>query len=86
MFQPVTGTDDILTHSESKRAYLTLLNNIVSSKLAGIFLSDRKCFSYSRYTVLVTSDDAQATKTTLSAYYRACSSLPVIPQIRRANG
>jgi len=41
MFQPVTGTDDILTHSESKRAYLTLLNNIVSSKLAGIFLSDR---------------------------------------------
>lgn len=42
MFQPVTGTDDILTHSESKRAYLTLLNNVVSSKLAGIFLSDRK--------------------------------------------
>jgi len=41
MFQPVTGTDDILTHSESKRAYLTLLNNIASSKLAGIFLSDR---------------------------------------------
>lgn len=41
MFQPVTGTDDILTHSESKRAYLTLLNNIVSSKLAGVFLSDR---------------------------------------------
>jgi len=41
MFQPATGTDDILTHSESKRAYLTLLNNIVSSKLAGVFLSDR---------------------------------------------
>ncbi|KAH9002895.1 ARM repeat-containing protein [Lactarius hatsudake] len=41
MFQPATGTDDILTHSESKRAYLTLLNNIVSSKLAGIFLSNR---------------------------------------------
>jgi len=44
MFQPITGTDDILTHSESKRTYLTLLNNLVSSKLAGIFLSDRKCF------------------------------------------
>ena len=44
MFQPITGTDDILTHSESKRAYLALLNNIVSSKLAGIFLSDRKSF------------------------------------------
>jgi exportin-T len=42
MFQPVTGTDDILTHSESKRAYLTLLNNIVSSKLAGVFLSERE--------------------------------------------
>ena len=46
MFQPVTGTDDILTHSESKRAYLTLLNNIVSSKLAGIFLSDRESFLF----------------------------------------
>lgn len=45
MFQPVTGTDDILTHNESKRAYLTLVNNIVSSKLAGIFLSDRESFS-----------------------------------------
>ncbi len=43
MFQPATGTDDILIHSESKRAYLMLLNNVVSSKLAGVFLSDRKC-------------------------------------------
>jgi exportin-T len=42
MFQPVTGTDDIFTHSESKRAYLTLLNNIVSSKLSDVFLSNRE--------------------------------------------
>jgi exportin-T len=47
IFQPVTGTDDIFTHSESKRAYLTLLNNIVTSKLAGIFLSNRKSRSCS---------------------------------------
>ena len=55
MFQPVTGTDDILTHSESKRAYLTLLNNIVSSKLAGIFLSDRESHFLLFFPVLVTS-------------------------------
>ena len=57
MFQPVTGTDDILTHSESKRAYLTLLNNIVSSKLAGIFLSDRESHFLLSSLVLITSDD-----------------------------
>lgn len=57
MFQPVTGTDDILTHSESKRAYLTLLNNIVSSKLAGIFLSDRESRFLLSRVVLVTSGD-----------------------------
>ncbi|KAI0264504.1 ARM repeat-containing protein [Gloeopeniophorella convolvens] len=46
MFQPVTGTDDVLSHNESKRTYLTLLNNIMSSKLAGIFLSDRNKESF----------------------------------------
>jgi exportin-T len=57
MFQPVTGTDEILSHSESKRAYLTLLNNIVSSKLAGVFLSDRESRFLHSSLVLVTSDD-----------------------------
>jgi hypothetical protein len=68
MFQPVTGTDDIFTHSESKRAYLSLLNNIVSSKLAGIFLSDRKSLVLLSSKALVTPDDAQGTKTALSPY------------------
>ena len=40
--QPVTGTDDAVTHVDTKKAYLALLNNIMSSKLHGIFISDRK--------------------------------------------
>jgi len=62
MFQPVTGTDDVLTHSESKRAYLTLLNNIVSSKLAGVFLSDRKNPFSCSSTVSINPDDATGNK------------------------
>ena len=40
--QPVSGTDDELSHAEIKKAYLALLNNVVSSKLHGIFISDRE--------------------------------------------
>ncbi|KAF7971065.1 hypothetical protein HWV62_22119 [Athelia sp. TMB] len=39
--QPVTGTDDQVTHNETKKAYLALLNNIMASKLQGIFISQR---------------------------------------------
>ncbi|EGN99272.1 hypothetical protein SERLA73DRAFT_54418 [Serpula lacrymans var. lacrymans S7.3] len=39
--QPVTGTDDELSHADTKRAYLALLTNIMSSKLQGIFTSKR---------------------------------------------
>ncbi|KAI0091175.1 ARM repeat-containing protein [Irpex rosettiformis] len=39
--QPVTGTDDQVTYVDTKRAYLTLLNNIMASKLHGIFTSAR---------------------------------------------
>lgn len=39
--QPVTGTDDQLTHVDTKKAYLTLLNGIMSAKLHGVFLSER---------------------------------------------
>lgn len=39
--QPVSGTDDELSHAEIKKAYLALLNNVVSSKLHGIFISDQ---------------------------------------------
>lgn len=40
--QEVSGTDDKLAQAEIKRAYLTLVNNLVASKLAGIFVSDRQ--------------------------------------------
>ena len=40
--QPVTGTDDAVTHVDTKKAYLALLNNIMASKLHGIFISERK--------------------------------------------
>ncbi|KAI0690003.1 ARM repeat-containing protein [Cytidiella melzeri] len=39
--QPVTGTDDQVTYVDTKRAYLTLLNTVMSSKLQGIFTSPR---------------------------------------------
>jgi exportin-T len=40
--QPVTGTDDGVVHADTKKAYLALLNSIISSKLQDIFLSERK--------------------------------------------
>jgi exportin-T len=40
--QPVTGTDDAVTHIDIKKAYLALLNSIMASKLHGIFISERK--------------------------------------------
>lgn len=43
--QPVTGTDDQVTHMDTKRAYLTLLNSIMSSKLYGVFTSERESTS-----------------------------------------
>lgn len=42
--QPVTGTDDERVHIETKKAYLALLNSIMSSKLHGIFTSERMSF------------------------------------------
>jgi exportin-T len=43
--QPVTGTDDQLTHADTKKSYLALLNGIMAAKLHGVFLSDRQCSS-----------------------------------------
>jgi len=43
---PVTGTDDAVTHVDTKKAYLALLNNVVSSKLHGIFTSERNKASF----------------------------------------
>ena len=39
--QPADGTDDALTHGESKKGYLNLLGSIMTSKLQGVFLSGR---------------------------------------------
>jgi exportin-T len=41
--QPISGTDDILTHSDTKKAYLALLNSIMSANLDGVFISQREC-------------------------------------------
>jgi exportin-T len=38
--QPVSGTDDQRSHIDTKKAYLTLLNSIMTAKLDGIFTSD----------------------------------------------
>ncbi|KAJ7707736.1 armadillo-type protein [Mycena rosella] len=39
--QPISGTDDQRVHLETKKAYLGLLNNVLTSKLQGIFISQR---------------------------------------------
>jgi len=39
--QPVNGTDDELARADTKKAYLALLNQILSSKLQGVFTSER---------------------------------------------
>jgi exportin-T len=44
--QPVTGTDDGVVLADTKKAYLALLNSIMSSKLQDIFLSDRKLIGH----------------------------------------
>jgi exportin-T len=38
--QPVSGTDDERSHMDTKKAYLTLLNSIMTAKLDGIFTSE----------------------------------------------
>jgi exportin-T len=40
--QPVTGSDDQLAHVDTKRAYIALLNGIMSSKLHTVLISERK--------------------------------------------
>ena len=39
--QPISGTDDQRAHTETKKAYLALLNNIMASQLRPIFISER---------------------------------------------
>lgn len=40
--QPVSGTDDQTAHTETKRTYLAFLNNIMTAKLEGAFLTERE--------------------------------------------
>jgi len=40
--QPVTGSDDEISHVDTKRAYIALLNGIMSSKLHSVLISERK--------------------------------------------
>lgn len=40
--QPAAGTDENLAHIDTKRSYLTLLTNIISSDLHDVFISERK--------------------------------------------
>ncbi|KAG6842293.1 pre-tRNA nuclear export protein [Blastosporella zonata] len=44
--QPISGTDDERSHNDTKKAYLSLLNNIMSNKLHGIFTSERNSPSF----------------------------------------
>lgn len=39
--QPASGTDDAVTHGDTKKAFLALLNGIMTVKLQGVFLSER---------------------------------------------
>lgn len=45
--QPVSGTDDLVTRVDTKRAYLSLLNSIMASKLHSVFTSERECNRFS---------------------------------------
>lgn len=46
--QPTTGTDDERSRVETKKAYLALLNNIMSAKLHAVFTSERNSESFER--------------------------------------
>jgi exportin-T len=46
--QAVTGTDDGVVHEDTKRAYIALLNGIMTCKLQDIFISGRKCYDMPR--------------------------------------
>lgn len=40
--QPISGTDDQRTHLDTKRAYLSLLNAIMTGRLDSVFTSESK--------------------------------------------
>ncbi|KAJ8515674.1 hypothetical protein ONZ45_g6962 [Pleurotus djamor] len=73
--QEVSGTDDFVTRVDTKRAYLTLLNNIMAARLHSIFTSDRNKSTFESLlaTVLRQVEDLSDTsgqKTALSFFGR----------------
>lgn len=60
--QPVTGSDDEISHVDTKRAYIALLNGIMSSKLHSVLISERKfgrtCFVSSGLKVVIGNNTA----------------------------
>ena len=44
---PITGTDDRVSHSDTKKGYLNFLNAIMSNKLHGVFLTDSTSLNFS---------------------------------------
>ncbi|KAJ8072513.1 pre-tRNA nuclear export protein [Marasmius tenuissimus] len=44
--QPISGSDDERTHSDTKKAYLALLTSIMTVKLHGVFISPRNNSSF----------------------------------------
>ncbi len=43
--QPISGTDDQRAHIDTTRAYLGLLNAIMTGRLESVFTSESKSFS-----------------------------------------
>jgi len=43
--QPVSGSDDARAHTDTKKAYLALLNSIMIARLQGVFISPRTLVS-----------------------------------------
>lgn len=39
--QPISGSDDERAHAETKKAYLALLNSVMSCRVEGVFISQR---------------------------------------------
>nr|GAT60781.1 predicted protein [Mycena chlorophos] len=73
--QPVTGTDDQRVNFETKKAYLTFLNAIMSSKIHSVFTSERNQSSFdalmeSMLQIAADLSDAVCQRTALQFFVR----------------
>ncbi|KZV62903.1 KapM protein [Peniophora sp. CONT] len=91
MSQPVSGTDDALARGETKRAYLTFLTNVMSSKLQGVYLSDR---NKSRFEQVLQSilelggdlSDPTSQKLAFTFLNKSVTQWATLPEAAAANG